>query len=46
MTDVKTIEAQEVIKVMQQMFPKEYQICVQQVYISKLEAELENKQTD
>ncbi len=34
------IDVQDVIKVLQQEFPKELRIAMQQAYISKLEAQL------
>lgn len=36
------IDANEVLSVIQQRFPREYEICVQQVYISQLEKKVDS----
>lgn len=44
MTEIH-IDTTEILSVMQEMFPREYTICVQKVHISKLEALISNKET-
>lgn len=40
------IEAAELVAVMQQMFPKEYTMCVQRVHITKLEAMVQEREKE
>lgn len=37
------IDTTELVVVMQEMFPKEYTICIQRCHIAKLEAKLNDK---
>ena len=43
MSDAKTIDPQTVLAVLQQRFPREYEICLQAAYISNLESALAEK---
>lgn len=40
------IDANEVLSVIQQRFPREYEICVQQVYISQLEQKVDSPESN
>ena len=41
--DPKNIDPQQVLAIIQQRFPREYEICVQQAYILNLQSALAEK---
>jgi hypothetical protein len=46
MSNPKTIDPQAILAIVQQRFPREYEICLQQAYIGNLESALEEKDSD
>jgi hypothetical protein len=44
MSDPNTLNAEQVLAIISQRFPREYEIAVQQAYIANLEAALKEKQ--
>ena len=46
MSNAKTIDPQNILAVLQQRFPREYEICLQAAYISNLEGALQDKKGD
>ena len=43
MSNPKTIDPQAILVIMQQRFPREYEICLQQAYIVNLENALKEQ---
>ena len=46
MTEPNTLSAEQVLAIVQQRFPREYEIAVQQAYIANLEAALKERDGD
>jgi hypothetical protein len=46
MTDANRLNAEQVLAIVQQRFPREYEIAVQQAYIANLETALRAKGDD
>lgn len=44
MNELGKIDSEKIIAIMQNRFPKEYEICIQQAYIQNLEAALRSKE--
>lgn len=40
------IDANEILEVLKELFPKEYTICLQRVHIAKLQAMVEEKSNE
>ena len=43
MTELNTLSPEQVLAIVQQRFPREYEIAVQQAYIANLEAALKER---
>ena len=46
MIEPNTLSAEQVLAIVQQRFPREYEIAVQQAYIANLEAALKERDGD
>jgi len=46
MTDPSNLNAEQVLAIVQQRFPREYEIAVQSAYIANLEGALQDKKGD
>ena len=46
MSNAKNIDPQAILAVLQQRFPREYEICLQAAYISNLENALAEEDSD
>ena len=46
MADTEQVTAEQVLAIIQQRFPREWEIAVQQAYISNLENALKQKDSD
>lgn len=46
MMEPNTLSAEQVLAIVQQRFPREYEIAVQQAYIANLEAALKERDGD
>jgi len=46
MTDPSNLNAEQVLAIVRQRFPREYEICLQAAYIGNLESALEEKDSD
>lgn len=46
MSNVKNIDSQAIVTIMQQRFPMQYEICLQAAYITNLENALEEGENE